>query len=72
MIASMISQVVAGGGVGFGQARDALAEEVERLEEAAALDGAGGLDRFGDRLAGDEPAREARRLPHAVAGRERS
>ena len=64
------SQVVAGRGVGFRQARHAFAEVVEGLEEAVALDRPGRLDRFGCRFAGDEPAREARRLSHPVARRQ--
>ena len=65
-------QVVARRGVGFRHAGDALAEVVERLQQAAGFDRARGVDRFVDRFAGDEPPREAGRLAHAVSGRERS
>src|SRR5688572_6896455 len=63
-------EVLAGGGIGVGQTGDALAEEIEGVQEAAALDGARRVDCFGHRLAGDEPAREAGRPPHAVARRD--
>ena len=50
-----------------GEARDALAEQVHRDGQPAAFDGSRGLDRFRDGFAGDEAAREARRLAHPVA-----
>ena len=68
-IASMTLEVLARRGVGLGEAGDALAEQVERDQHAARLDGARRLDRFGDGLAGDEAPREARRPAHAVRAR---
>ena len=49
--------------------RDALAEQVEADQHAARLEPARGLDGFGRRLAGNEAAREARRVRMAVASR---
>src|SRR5579864_7766023 len=48
-------------GVGFVQVRDALAQEIERLLQAARFDRASGVDRLAHLLAGDEPAGEAAR-----------
>ena len=71
-IASHDLAVLARGRVGVGEAADAFAEVIERVEQAARFDRARRLDRFGGRLAGDEPPREAPRAAHAVARRELS
>ena len=63
-------EVVARRRVGAVEVQHALAEQIERDVQAARFDGARRLDRFGDGLAGDEAAREAGRLAHAVARRE--
>ena len=60
-------QVLARGGFGLHQVGDALPQMIERQHEAAHLDRARGGNRLVNCLAGDEPACEARRPPHAVA-----
>ena len=63
------AEVVARRQVGLGRGSRALAEVVERQEQAALGQALHGGDRFLDRLAGDEAAREPARR-HPVAGRE--
>ena len=58
--------VLARRGIRFSRGLDALAEVVERQEQAAGIKAADRGDRFFDGLAGDEPAREAA-LAHPVA-----
>ena len=52
--------------VGFGKAANILAEVIERVEEVSSLDLPGGGDGLRRGFTGNEPAREAGRLPHAV------
>src|SRR3954470_1264510 len=64
-------EVCARRGIRFRDRRHAFAEEVECHQQAVALDGARGLDRFLDPLAGNEAPRESVIAAHAVARRER-
>ena len=69
--ASMIAQVLARRRVGLGEAARRSRRDSRASAAAARLDRARGRDRLVDGFAGDEPAREARRLAHAVARGER-
>ena len=67
---SRMRQVLPRRGVGLFGGRDALAEIVERQQQAAIGQRRDGLDGFLDRFAGDEAPREARFERHPVARRQ--